>query len=102
MLQAVALALAAACAGMERIGYDTPYIAVDPPAEDRRACIYDREPGGSWAIWLVTFDYNQRGPLCTAVFPGMEFGRIEVEDGADCPPEPDALAPVEIRIKGRP
>lgn len=99
MFQALALAIAAACVGMERIGYDSSYITVEPPAEGRRACIYDREPGGSWVIWMVTFDYNLSGPFCTAVYPGREFGRIEVEDGALCPPEPEALQPVAVGIK---
>ena len=99
MLGAYVLAVALACAGMERIGNDSSYITVEPPAEGQRACIYDREPGGSWTIWMDAFDYDLSGPLCAAVYPGMEFGRIDVEHGAFCPPKPEALEPIEVRIK---
>ena len=99
MVNALVFAFATACAGLERIGYDSSYIAVEPPEEGRRACIYQREPGGRWSIWMITFDYQLSGALCVAVYPGLEFGRTEVGHGAFCAPEPTELEPVEVEVK---
>ena len=99
MLQALVLAVATACTGMDRIGYDSPYLTVEPPADGWRACIYDREPGGSWAIWMIGLHHQLSAPFCTAVHPDIEFGRIDVEHDAFCPSEPEQLEPVKIEVK---
>ncbi len=99
MSGAMLFAATLACVGGGIMPLGSTYIAIQPPAPGQRGCIYQRETGGSWATYMITYDYRLDEPLCRQVDPSLEFGRMDVPDGAYCPPDPDSLEPVAKRRK---
>ena len=99
MIAALFFASALGCLGEETVPLGGSFIAIEPPAPGKRACIYYRTPDEPWAIYMITFDYRLSGARCKAVHPWLEFGRTEIPDGTYCPPDPMRLNRVEVNVR---
>ena len=100
MIQAIAFAAALTCHGAEQIGYGDHYIVIDRPAPGYFACVYQQWNRIDWGIYLMGFRFKEG--LCKVVDPGMRFGRVDMLEGAKCPPEPAQLEPVDVNVKSLP
>ena len=98
MILRLAFAAAIGCHGAATLSFDATYIRIEPPAPDTRACLYQRWPGGDWAIYMFTIHYQLNKALCKEVHPKLEFGRIEVPEGEYCPADPEGLEPVQTEV----
>ncbi|MCY4514348.1 MAG: hypothetical protein OXC69_04335 [Candidatus Tectomicrobia bacterium] len=95
----LALAFAAALAhrGVEQVGYGDHYIVIDRPAPGYVACVYHQWNRLDWGIYLMGF--RLREGLCKVVEPGVRFGRVDVREGTNCPPDPARLEPVAVNVR---